>query len=348
MTIEGFGVLSSAGSTTDELAARFERACTGADQPSELGRLEEFNVRDELGRKGTSFFDRRTSLTIVATKRAFENTTLDADNQPTNLGMVLGTTVGSMKSSVDYATETFTEDPPYMVNPALFPNTVMNCSAGQAAIWFGLRGINTTIAGGAPAFLSSLHYAANAFRRNQAAALLVGAVEEYTEHTTWAWRGRESTHPQSEGAAIFVLRPETPKNASTAQARILSTACGFSRNGADRTASVQRLLNGVLEQAGVDATEVSVVLTDLDDGPPVNDTIIGELGGHEDIRHVRARQVAGDCQAAALPIALASLQSARATRSAVDVEVAVLLGQTAAGALSAAVIEMRGHGDDRS
>ncbi|MEE3922501.1 hypothetical protein V2I01_41795 [Micromonospora sp. BRA006-A] len=74
------------------------------------------------------------------------------DDNRDRIGIVTGTTAGSVKSSVDYAAETFTQQPPYLVNPALFPNTVMNCAAGQSAIWYKLHGPNATVAGGPLAF----------------------------------------------------------------------------------------------------------------------------------------------------------------------------------------------------
>src|SRR6185369_14219525 len=140
-------------------------------------------VRDLLGRKGTSSFDRRSALAVVACGQAIEASDIRVDDtNRRRIGIVLGTSLGSLKSMNDYTQETLRYDRPYLVEPLLFPNTVMNCAAGQAAIRYGLKGINATVAGCELAFLHALRYSRNAFRCEYADALLIGAVEEFTPH----------------------------------------------------------------------------------------------------------------------------------------------------------------------
>lgn len=122
-------------------AAPTDRAClVPGGEPREL-----------LGRKGTRSMDRVTGLAVAAVGRLLDDghgariPGLDEDT-----GLVLGTSNGSVGSIMSFTRDSLTEDRPYLVDPARFPNTVMNCAAGQSAIRHGLRGPNVTIAGAGP------------------------------------------------------------------------------------------------------------------------------------------------------------------------------------------------------
>jgi len=163
MLVTGFGVLCSAGVGPGALAGALTRGRDARPDPGpdvtrlyperlptrNAHALVDFDVRQVLGRKGTSFLDRRSGLALVACAEAIGDSGLVInDGNRTRIGIMLGTTWGSLKAMSDYTKETLVEQRPYLVNPGLFPNTVMNCAAGQAAIWYRVRGVNATIAGG--------------------------------------------------------------------------------------------------------------------------------------------------------------------------------------------------------
>ena len=64
------------------------------------------------------------------------------------------------------------------MNPALFPNTVINSPASQISIRFVIKGFNTTIATGFTSSLDALKYACDFIDFGRARAVLVGGVEE--------------------------------------------------------------------------------------------------------------------------------------------------------------------------
>ena len=156
LVVTGAGVVSAAGLG---VAAMTRQLAGPADPPPPVTALYPdqlpypaapaftgFDVRALLGRKGTSFLDRATALALVACGQAIEDGGLALDEAGrARTGVALGTTVGSLRSSSEYSRETLVADRPYLVNPVLFPNTVMNCAAGQAAIRYGLRGVNSTV-----------------------------------------------------------------------------------------------------------------------------------------------------------------------------------------------------------
>lgn len=142
------------------------------------GEISNFEPAAFLGLKGLRNLDRTTLLAMVAAKLAFEDAKLEiTDNNRNEIGVVLGSTMGSVRSISEFDKEGLREGPRY-VNPALFPNTVINSPASQVAIRFGLRGLNTTISTGFSASLDALGYAMDMLELGRAKALLVGGVEE--------------------------------------------------------------------------------------------------------------------------------------------------------------------------
>src|SRR5690242_15741923 len=123
LAITGCGVLSAAGVGLGPLLS----LVTAAEPPEREGGPDEdlpvagFDVRAFLGRKGTAFLDRGTALALVACGQALEDSGLEVgeDNRE-RVGVVLGTSVGSLRSMSDYTRETLVEERPYLVNPALF------------------------------------------------------------------------------------------------------------------------------------------------------------------------------------------------------------------------------------
>jgi 3-oxoacyl-[acyl-carrier-protein] synthase II len=114
----------------------------------------------------------------VAAKFAIEDANLMIGESNTNrTGVVLGTTLGSVYSISEFD-KTALREGPRAVNPALFPNTVINSPASQISIRFVIKGFNTTIATGFTASLDALRYAYDFIQFNRADAVVVGGVEE--------------------------------------------------------------------------------------------------------------------------------------------------------------------------
>jgi 3-oxoacyl-[acyl-carrier-protein] synthase II len=140
--------------------------------------LKDFDPVRILGKKGTRTLDRMALMVIATSGMLLDEYAASIGDTRGSFGLVLGTSLGSMASIVDFTSDTFIQDRPYLVNPAAFPNTVMNGSAGHTAIWHGLRGLNSTISAGQLTGLAALRYATRMIRRGYVETLLVGCVEE--------------------------------------------------------------------------------------------------------------------------------------------------------------------------
>lgn len=188
VVITGLGVVSPNGIGKDEFWGNCFAGVSGI-KPITLfdtskyrchwaGEISGFQPEQYLGPKGLRNLDRTTLLALVAAKLAIEDAKLEiTDTNRTDIGVVLGSTMGSVHSISEFDKTSLREGPRY-VNPALFPNTVINSPASQVAIRFGLKGLNSTIATGFSASLDSIGYAMDMLRLERAKVLLVGGVEE--------------------------------------------------------------------------------------------------------------------------------------------------------------------------
>ncbi|MGW3018806.1 beta-ketoacyl synthase N-terminal-like domain-containing protein [Streptomyces longwoodensis] len=352
--ITGWGVLSPLGDGAREFSEAVVQGRSGLTDVSGMFEeelpgdkafaLPEFQVRTYLGRKGTSFFDRSTSLALIASDHALKDTGLEVtDDNRDQVGLVLGTTTGSIKSTSDYSRETLTQQRPYLVNPVLFPNTVMNCAAGQAAIWHRLKGVNATIAGGQLAGLTALRYASRTLRWGDAEALLVGAVEEFSPHTAWATHLAADSATAGEAAVVFVVESGEPGAAGRRRpdAEILAVELATTdpEQGAEAVrAGYAQCIERALRTAGVTAGELwAVAAGSTGPGDPEEAALDEALGAASPTR-LRVKELAGECHAAAGALQIAAVLAHHRGTPALDGRPALITSATREGAFGAAVI----------
>lgn len=359
LALTGWGVVSAAGAGADHFATRLDGSSAAESDASSLyaeplpasegHAFAGFSSREFLGRKGTAFLDRRSALALVACDLALKSGALEvSDTNRHRIGVVLGTTWGSLQSMCDFTRDTLVEDRPYLVNAALFPNTVMNCSSGQAAIRFGLKGVNATVSGGQAAFLNALQYAATVLNRSYSDILLAGAVEEFTPYTAWATHlaGRNGAAiTAGEGAAVFLLqRAETAAAAERpVLVHVLSINLGFRPTGQGHGLALclERSIRKSLCEAGVAPGDVRLAATC--EGPE------GESGGIETealrlvfgaapLERLSLKKRFGECHAVSGAFQLAAVLARRDTGAA-DTWPFVMTAWTDDGAYGTAVFQ---------
>ncbi|MFE7168813.1 beta-ketoacyl synthase N-terminal-like domain-containing protein [Streptomyces sp. NPDC057616] len=274
--------------------------------------VPDLKVAELIGRKGTRHLDRTTKLGLVACRLA-----LDSLPSPvgSGTGVVLGTSTGSIRSSSEYSLETLRQERPYLVNPSLFPNTVMNCAAGQIAIRHGLKGVNATLAGGHLAGVQVLRYARNALRQGHADRLLVGGVEEFCAQSAWGWHQSGSLTADAavgEGAAVLVVEPEEAARAAGRRvlARVLACETGYAARGS-LTQGLASVIGLALERSG--RTPAEVTSASLGSTGHVGLDRIEEralhsaLGGRLPDQVIRVKESVGECFSAGGVLQIAGL-----------------------------------------
>ncbi|GGR89281.1 3-oxoacyl-ACP synthase [Streptomyces aureoverticillatus] len=324
--ITGWGIVSALGTGAAEFTEAVLRGADGAVDASGMFNeplprntacvLPDFDIRERLGRKGTSTYDRLTGLTVHACGLALEDAGLPARAPDTEeVGLVLGTNLGSARSTWEFDRKTYLQDRPYLVNPALFPNAAFNAAAGQTAIRYGLRGINTTLAAGPPAALAALRYARNALRGGHATAMIAGAAEEYSPQNAWLarhWHGDRQARLLGEAATLFALEPAPVGAARRGRAELLAVELVTGEADSEAvSATVEDCVRRALDLAQVAPEDVDLVVTC---GGPANcsrtraeEQALGRLLPQTDCRRHRVADTAGDCLAAAAGVQLATV-----------------------------------------
>lgn len=267
------------------------------------GPVPDFDIRTALGKAGTRSMDRVTALAVQAIGDLIAQPGV-AEVIGSRTAIVLGTTAGSVASTMRFTRDSLTEERPYLVDPARFPNTVMNCAAGRSAIWHKLRGPNATIAGGRAAGLLALNYARRLLDTDRADTVVVGAAEELSSermridpHTSGA-----TSAPLSEGAGVFLLhRHETG-----------STATGLELAGPVRTAAVSDsnagavvLREGLAALAAADITPDAVVAVAVAGPLELGDSLTATFPAADPV--LRPEQHLGDTGSVASVFAMALL-----------------------------------------
>jgi 3-oxoacyl-[acyl-carrier-protein] synthase II len=291
--ITGVGVLSPIGIGSNQYWEGLFRGETGF-KPISLfdtssmsvhaaGEID-FDPVQFLGKKGLRTLDRSTRLISSAAKLAIDNTGLQITEENTHrIGVCVGTTFGSLHSISQFDREGLIEGPK-LVNPSLFPNTVINSPASQVSIRFKIKGFNTTISTGFCAGLDAVSYAADFIRLNRADIVLAGGVEELCEetflgfHTLGCLSGSDSSEPVccpfdarrngiilSEGAAVLVLEDEqyALKRGTLIMAKILGYGNAFDpradNNYAGSGQGLRNAINLALKDASLSPEDIDCV-----------------------------------------------------------------------------------------
>jgi 3-oxoacyl-[acyl-carrier-protein] synthase II len=320
----------------DRFAAPHSRACmVPALDPTEL-----------LGRKGTRSMDRATALAVCAVAHL-----LHEDLECRDIGLdeatavVLGTSTGSIDSIMSFVRESLTQDKPYLVDPARFPNTVMNCAAARSAIWHGLRGPNVTIAGARASALLALNHARRLLESGRAGGVVCGAVEEYSARRAWlAWHARADRKAPmllGEGAAVVLLESAQARR-RPAVAEVLAVEIGLAPAADDVKPALGACLARARRTAGVSWEDLWAVAPS--DAPGIRGRhereAITEFLGTRSSHEVSCMDVLGDTCSASGAFQICALL-ARAQHDAASSGRSVLVtGVDADGVVGAAVFRI--------
>lgn len=167
--ISGFGPISIF--NTDNYAVRT------------AGEIKDIDFPYYLGSKGLRLLDRSTKLINVAMKLAIEDCGIAISHENTyDIGVVVGTSMGSVRSISEFDISSL-KNGFSGINPALFPNTVINSPAGQVAVKYDIRGLNTTVSSGFCSALDAVIYAYDSIRLNKVNMVFSGAFEELCQQT---------------------------------------------------------------------------------------------------------------------------------------------------------------------
>ncbi|HEY8980279.1 MAG TPA: beta-ketoacyl synthase N-terminal-like domain-containing protein [Streptomyces sp.] len=301
-------------------------------------RATSFDPVAELGRKAARFNHRSTLLAIAACGAALRDAGIEVgpDNQE-GIGVTLGTFCGSVSGSVDFAWESYAQPRPYMVNPAAFPNLVINTAAGAVAIHHGLRGANSTVAGGPLAGVLALRHAALTLRAGHVDTVLTGASEEYGTHEAWLAAATRPELVPGEAAGVLVVESEAA--ARSGGRRELATVAAVLSSTVDTAdaGEVRGVLAEALERAGVESARVRRIALRTTGAADV-DAAARAAAALVPVEPVHDEPRIGDCHAAHAAVQLVdTVEAARHQGWAAD-EAGVVLALDPDGSAAVAVL----------
>lgn len=303
LAITGLGVVSSLGIGWEAFRDAYANAAEGnfsarpetvPRDPSAALRVAEvagFDAKKYVGDKGLRANDRLTKLSLVAARLGLEHAGLKRDGAFTGagadeVGVVASTAYGSTEAIAENNRIAKLEDPRYL-NPARFPNTVINSAFGYVSIWEDLRALNVTVTNGPTGALDAVSCAGVYLEAGRAKAILAGGAEASSD-LLWESLARvgalhdgddpwDLSRPAPRGAwlgeaaALLALEPSDDARARGARrwGEVVGYGSSFdaSPEGAHLVApSASALADAVreaLRDAGLTAGDVDLVLCGL-------------------------------------------------------------------------------------
>jgi 3-oxoacyl-[acyl-carrier-protein] synthase II len=243
--ITGLGVVSpagvGAGALFDAFAAGRPAPITVDEKEGPGARVGDFGAKQQIAAGSLRRMPRLTQMAIVAAKQALADTAFD----PTRVGVVLGTGLGTLDETIAFMNG-YIDGGPEAASPLLFPYSVMNAAAGQMAVELKLRGINSTVNHRDASPLMALGLALDLLALRRADAILVGGVDELSPPTRAGYRLFGATSPSGmrpydgarngltpgESAALILVERE--EDARARKAGIRAFIDGRAESGEER------------------------------------------------------------------------------------------------------------------
>jgi 3-oxoacyl-[acyl-carrier-protein] synthase II len=295
VVVTGAGAVSSLASSASGLHEALKEGRSGLKSvelfplngmgPRQAGEVRPFEPKEWLGEKNLRPVDRTARLLLVAAQQALEAGGWTSEMRTREqAGLVLGTMYCSLRTIAEFDRRAVQAGPSH-ASPLDFANSVINAAAGQAAIWHGLPGVNSTISAGAASGLMALSTAADLIRTGRSVALLAGGVEElcFESFVSFLHAGRlagpdgraipfdarRDGMALAEGAAILALEEagEAARRGAPVLAEILGHGSAFDPTGGERAAdTLARAVCLSLEDAGLGPADVDAVSSGANGG----------------------------------------------------------------------------------
>jgi 3-oxoacyl-[acyl-carrier-protein] synthase II len=251
----------------------------------QAGEVRPFEPKAWLGERNLRPVDRTARLLLVAAQQALEASGWTPELRTREqAGLVLGTMYCSVRTIAEFDRRAVQAGPSH-ASPLDFANSVINAAAGQAAIWHGLPGVNSTISAGSASGLMALSTATDLIRTGRSGALLAGGVEElcFESFVAFLRAGRlagsdgwpvpfdtrRDGMALAEGAALLALEEagEAGRRGAPVLAEILGHGSAFDPTGGGQAAdTMARAVRIALEDAGLGPADVDAVSTGANGG----------------------------------------------------------------------------------
>lgn len=303
LAVTGIGVVSPLGIGWEAFRAHVgaEDAATFTERPTafthplhpalRVAEVRDFDPKPFVGDKGLRNNDRITKLSLVAARLCLEHAGLKRDGAfgalgADDIGVVASTAYGSTEAIAEANRVAKVEDPRYL-NPARFPNTVINSAFGYVSIWEDLRALNVTVTNGTTGPLDAVFCAGMYLDAGRAKAIVAGGTDaasellwesllriEALDHAPETWgpgRVASTGLRLGEGSALLAIEPADAARARGAKvwAEVLGYGSHFEvledrrRLVAPSEGALTQAICDALDDAGITASQVDLVASGL-------------------------------------------------------------------------------------
>jgi 3-oxoacyl-[acyl-carrier-protein] synthase II len=207
--------------------------------------VKDFEPTDYVDRKSARRMDRFAQLSVAAAGRAAENAGLDVAADAENIGVLVASGIGGVKT-FEKETAVLLEKGPDRISPFFIPMEIANMASAQVSIHLGARGPVSTVCTACSAAANAIGDAFEIVKRGAADVMLTGGSEasispvgiaafaqmgalsarnDEPERASRPFDSGRDGFVMGEGSAILVL--EERERALARGARILAEVVGY-------------------------------------------------------------------------------------------------------------------------
>lgn len=234
-------------------------------EPAKYVSLMELRKCDDLSR-----------YAVVSSMIAAEDAGLEYGKELNQeIGVIMGTAMGGINST-EAMYRVILSEGPSLVNPKVFPNTVLNQFTGQVCRLLKYGGVSSTISSQQASGLISVGYAYNQLKLKKADVILSGGAEYLSEilYTGYRLLGKLTCKPRvfpfdqnsfglilSEGSGVIVL--ERLESALKRSAKIYAEVIGYANtfSAKNKLSNAQmRAMSSAIKDADLQSDEIDFVV----------------------------------------------------------------------------------------
>ena len=187
VVITGLGAIASLGEKVETL---WEGLCAGRSgivpvtrfdaqrYTSHIGgEVTDFNPAKHLGSKQARRTDRVTQFALVAAREAVADSGLDfSKEEPFRAGVIVGSGIGGLEE-LETQYRRLLEYGPKRVSPFTVPRLMVNASAGNISIEYGIKGPNSATATACASSANAMGDSLRVIQRDEADVMITGGAE---------------------------------------------------------------------------------------------------------------------------------------------------------------------------
>ena len=187
VVITGLGAITSLGDNTKSL---WDGLCKGRSGIVPVGRFDATQFPCRIGGEITDFdplhymeakqarrIDRVTQFALIAAREAVEDAGLDFSKvDPFRAGVIIGSGIGGLEE-LETQHKRLLEFGPKRVSPFTVPRLMVNASAGNVSIEYGIKGPNSAIATACASGANAMGDAFRIIQRDEAEIMVTGGTE---------------------------------------------------------------------------------------------------------------------------------------------------------------------------